>query len=79
MSLWAFSFKLPHIICHKAFDLQFVLPTRCAGAMVAQNVWEWLINLRPHPTRGSPYLILLGWSATGDWIAQRPKGRTKQD
>lgn len=26
---------------HKAFDLQFVLPARCAGAMVAQNLQQW--------------------------------------
>jgi hypothetical protein len=30
---------------HKTIHLQSVLPSICAGAMVAENMWEWPINV----------------------------------
>jgi hypothetical protein len=32
---------LGHQLSHKTFNLQFVLPTKCAGVKMAQNLWEW--------------------------------------
>ena len=50
---------------------QCVLHTRCAGAMVAQNLWKWptntWINLRPTPWEGAQ-----GWHCLGD---QEPETR----
>jgi hypothetical protein len=33
--------RLGNLPSHKTFDLQSVLPIRCAGVMVAQNLWDW--------------------------------------
>jgi hypothetical protein len=44
---------------HKTIDLQFALPTGCAGAKVAQKWWEWPTNdwssLRPMPWAGAHF------------------------
>jgi hypothetical protein len=60
-----------HQPTHKTLYLQPVLHARHSGAMMAQNLWKWPINvwlnLRLMPTRrGSPLPRLPGW------IAQRP-------
>jgi hypothetical protein len=36
--------ELGHQTSHKSFDLQLVLPTRCAGVKVVQKLWEWPTN-----------------------------------
>jgi hypothetical protein len=46
---------------HKTFDLEFFLPTRCAGVKVVQKLWEWptrAVQLGAHVTRGCPFLML---------------------
>lgn len=44
---------LVHQPNHKTFDLQSILPEKCAGALVSQNLCEWStnnwFNLRPMP------------------------------
>lgn len=37
--------KCGHQPKHKTLHLKYVLPTRCAGEMVMQNLWQWLINV----------------------------------
>lgn len=34
-----------HQTSHKTFNLQSVLPERCAGVLEGQNSWEWPINV----------------------------------
>lgn len=48
--------RLGHQPNYQNYDLQSVLHTKCPGAMVAQSLWETLINdwsnLRPTPKEG---------------------------
>ena len=60
-----------HQSSHKSLDLQSVLPARCAGVMVAPNLWEW-------PTNDWSNLRLMldalpGWLGTRGWTSQRPR------
>lgn len=45
--------KPGHQPCHKTRNLQYILPARYAGIMVAQNPWEWstgvCFSLKPKP------------------------------
>jgi hypothetical protein len=51
---------------HKTFDLQFVLPTRCAGVNVARICGSGqLVHLETHA------MTLLGRPGPRGWIAQR--------
>lgn len=55
----------------KPFNLQFILPARCALSMVAQKLWEWptnvCLNLRPiHKREPMPYAA---WRpGNGEWV-----------
>lgn len=62
---------LGHQLSHKNFDLQFVLPRRCAGVKGAKKLWEWPTNdwsnLRTMPGEGAPIPKIQG--------GQKPEAR----
>jgi hypothetical protein len=65
--------RLGHQPSHKTFDLQFVLPARCAGAELAGVANQWLAQFETHATRGIPHLILPRGPGTRGWVSHRPR------
>jgi hypothetical protein len=58
---------------HKTFELQFVLPIRCAGVKIKiKEMTNWSC-LRSSSRECQPPLTLLGGPETRGWIAQRPR------
>ena len=68
---------LGHQSSHKAFKLQFVLPTWSvrskSRAEIVGVANQWLVQLEILAMRGVPPLILPRRAGTRSWIAQRPR------
>lgn len=68
---WLPAVELGHQLSHKIFHLQYFLPARCSGVMVAWNLWEWPIN-------GWSNLRSISWEGAQAWPClddQQPETR----